>query len=249
MRKHKQRIGKIIAIIPDCQVRPGVDTAHLSWIGNYLSEKQPDYIVQIGDFADMPSLNSHGKLIELEGRRYQDDVKSVHRAMESLLKPIKAVKNYYPELVLTMGNHEQRIDRVAEEQPKFLGTLSSADLQYAQSGWKVIPFLKPIKIQGIEFCHYFISGAMGRPVSSAASLLRERQCTAVQGHVQYTDLAFHKKTGNFGLFCGICYLHDEDYLTYQGNSTRRQIVMLHEVHDGTADPMFVSLEFLRHNYA
>ena len=44
-------------ILPDCQVKPGVDTNYLEHIGKYLVEKKPDVIVCIGDFADMPSLS------------------------------------------------------------------------------------------------------------------------------------------------------------------------------------------------
>ncbi len=47
------------AIIPDCQVKDGVDLSYLTWVGKYLAEKKPDVIVQIGDFADMPSLSSY----------------------------------------------------------------------------------------------------------------------------------------------------------------------------------------------
>lgn len=98
-------------------------------------------------------------------------------------------------------------------------------------------------------CHYFTSGVMGRPVNSAAALLRERLGSATMGHVQHTDIAIHKKTQHMALFCGICYLHDEDYLGPQGNDTRRQIVMKHEVSDGRYDPMFVSLKFLQGRYS
>ena len=90
---------------------------------------------------------------------------------------------------------------------------------------------------------------MGRPVTSAAALLRERQCSAVMGHTQYTDVAFHKKTQNIAMFVGICYTHSEQYLGPQGNDTRRQIVMMHEVENGKFDPMFVSLRFLSKRYA
>lgn len=244
-----RKIGVSHAIIPDCQVRPGVDVSHLRHIGNYLAEKRPDVIVCIGDFADMPSLSSYsiGKA-EAEGQRYVDDVQAVQSAMETLLAPIRKASGYNPRLVLTLGNHEDRITREVEANPKLIGKVSIDDLGYEQAGWEVFPFLKPVKVDGIEYCHYFTSGVMGRPIASAAVLLRERQCSGVQGHVQFTDLAFHKKTGNFGLFCGICYTHDEKYLGFQGNTTRRQIVMLHEVSEGTADPMFVSLGFLKANY-
>ena len=244
-----KRVGKIHCIIPDVQCRPGVNTSHLKWIGNYIAEKRPDVIVQIGDFADMASLNSHGKLKELEGQRYKKDIECAKDAMRKLVKPFRDIKGYKPKMILTLGNHEERIDREAANNPKLDGTISTKDLEYESFGWKVVPFLKPIEIHGIAYAHYFISGAYGKPVSSAAALLKRVRGSAVMGHVQNFDLAFHPYTGQFGMFAGTCNLHDEDYLTPQGNNYRRQIVMLHEVANGTADPMLVSLKFLKKNYS
>jgi hypothetical protein len=244
-----KRFGKVHAIIPDVQVRPGMDVKFLTAVGNYIADKKPDTIVCIGDFADMPSLNSHGKLKELEGKRYVSDIAATKTAMAALLKPIKAVKDYSPKMVLTLGNHEARIDREAAEQPKLVGTISTKDLGYEEAGWKVVPFLQPISIDGIAYCHYFISGAYGRPVSSASALLRRVKGSAVMGHVQSFDLAIHPYTGNLGMFCGTCNLVNEDYLTPQGNFYRRHIVFLHEVRNGICDPMLVSLKFLKARYA
>jgi hypothetical protein len=253
---HKaERLGRTHLVIPDVQAKPGVPTEHLEWIGNYIVEKQPDVLIQIGDFADIDSLNSYAKgKAEAEGKRLAHDISSVVHAMERLLKPIHdynrtAEVKYKPEMHLTLGNHEYRMEREVEDNPRLKGMFDMGDLGYADNGWQVHDFLKVVTIDGVEYAHYFTSGNMGRPVTSAAALLRERQCSAIMGHAQHTDMAFHKKTQNIAMFCGICYLHDEKYLGPQGNNTRRQIVMLHEVENGHFDPMFVSLRFLQKRYS
>ncbi len=197
----------------------------------------------------MPSLSSYdaGKK-SFEGRRYKADVEAASAAMDRLVSGFRNLKKYNPRLALTLGNHEDRISRAIEEDAKLDGTIGLDDLGYRKHGWEVIPFLKPVNICGVEFCHYFTTGVMGRPVTSAAALLRERMGSAVMGHTQFTDMAFHRKTQHIGLFVGTCYLHEEEYLTPQGNSHRRQIVMLHEVEDGRFDPMFVSLKYLAKKY-
>ena len=43
-------------VIPDCQVKSDVPLENLEWIGRYIVDKKPDVIINIGDFADMPSL-------------------------------------------------------------------------------------------------------------------------------------------------------------------------------------------------
>jgi hypothetical protein len=241
-------------VIPDCQVRPDVDYSHLGWVGNYIAAKRPDVIVNLGDFADMPSLSGYdiGKA-SAEGKRYANDVAATQDAMQLLMAPIKQeqrrLRRWKPELHLTLGNHEDRISREASANAKFIGTLKISDLHYGPQGWQVHPFLAVAQIDGIQYSHYFVSGAMGRPVSSAAALLRQRQASAVMGHVQRIDLAVHNTTQFVALFAGICYLHDEPYLTPQGQNTKRGIWVLNEVKNGTFDPMFVSLDFLKRRYS
>lgn len=242
--------GLKVMVIPDCQVKQDVDIRHLEWVGRYAADKRPDVIVNIGDFADMPSLSSYDRGTKsFEGRRYANDIAAAQRGMERLMGPIVSTPGYRPRLVLTLGNHEDRITRAVEQDAKLDGTIGLDDLRYEAYGWEVHPFLQPVEIGGCEFAHYFTSGIMGRPVTSARALLNARMGSAVMGHTQHTDIAFHPKTQHIGMFVGTCYLHDEDYLGAQGNAYRRQIVMMHELQEGLFDPMIVSLSFLKRRYA
>jgi hypothetical protein len=234
-----------------------VDVSHLEWIGNYIAEKKPDVIVQIGDFADMHSLSSYdkGKLAG-EGARYEEDLESARSAMGLLLGPVKREirrtrGRWSPSMVLTLGNHEDRITRAIESEPHLAGKLSLADLPY--QGWKVVPFLKPITIDGICYAHYFISGSYGRPVTSARALVKKLHMSATMGHTQLCDVYLGDTRADgksiTGLFTGVAYTHDEPYLTPQGNYYRRQIVVKHEVRDGEYDLLFVSLDYLKRRYS
>jgi hypothetical protein len=158
------------------------------------------------------------------------------------------MEDYRPRLVLTLGNHENRIERAIEDDAKLEGTISMKDLGYEEMGWEVYPFLRVVEVDGIAYSHYFTSGVYGRPVSSAPALMKQVNGSAVMGHVQYTDIHFHPKTQHFTLLAGTCYLHNEDYLGEQGNNCRRQVIMLHEVQSGRADPMFVSLDYLKRKH-
>lgn len=251
----RKRIGKMHLVIPDTQQKPGIDNTFLEWVGNYIVEKKPDVIVHIGDHWDMPSLSAYDKgKLAYEGRRYTADIEAGKKAMDRLLTPLHnynrtAAEPYHPEMHFCMGNHEMRISRAVDENPGLEGKLSLEDMGIDQFGWTVHQFLKPVMIDGIEYCHYFTSGVMGRPVSSAAVLLRERQRSATMGHVQHTDIAIHKKTQNIALFAGTCYLHDEVYLGPQGNNCKRQIIVKNEVEDGKYDPVFCSLRYLEKAYS
>jgi hypothetical protein len=250
------------AYIPDCQVKPGHSVEYLTHIGQYLVEKTPDVVVLGGDFADLPSLSSYdvGKK-SFEGRRYRADVDATHRAMEALLEPIEAynrsaAKNhkarYRPRMVLTLGNHENRINRVVNDDPKLDGTISIDDLKYQEFGWEVHPFLDVVVIDGIAYSHYFTTGVMGRPCTSASAQLTKKHMSCIAGHQQGLQIATgHKADGSLltSIIAGSCYEHDEDYMGPQGNKHWRGMLMLHDVSpDGAFDLMPVSLKYLRKKY-
>ena len=77
-------------VIPDAQVKPGVNTDHLEACGNYILEKQPDVIVNLGDFADMASLNSHEDRASkyFHDKSYAADIDCTIEAMDKLMWPI-----------------------------------------------------------------------------------------------------------------------------------------------------------------
>lgn len=237
-------------VIPDCQVKPGVPLDHLAAAGHYIAEKRPDVVVCIGDFADMPSLSSYDKgKRAAENRRYKHDIEAAHKAMELLMTPIVTVSDYKPRLIMTLGNHEHRITRYGDDNPEIHESVSVRDLGYEAWGWEVVPFLQVVKVDGIEYSHYFTTGVMGRAANSAAVMLRERQSSCTMGHSQYYDMAIHKKTQQRALMAGCFYQHDEDYLGPQGNDYRRHILFKHEVQAGRYDLMEVSLDYLRRRYA
>lgn len=251
-----------ILVIPDSQIRPGDNYEFLSWIGQYAVDKRPDVIVHLGDFADMPSLSSHDKAgsKSMEGLRYKEDIKSVHEAMQTLLAPIKTYqkklkedkkKQYKPRMVMLLGNHENRIDRAINNDPKLEGLISTDDLRYKEFGWEVVPFLQPIIIGGIAFCHYFPSGTMGRPITSAAKLLTTMHQSCIAGHQQSRQIAYSKRvdgTEMTAIIAGSCYEHDEQYLNYQTNQHWRGLFVLNDVRDGAFEEMPVSLKYLKERY-
>ena len=239
--------------IPDAQVKPGVKTDHLEACGNYIAEKRPDVIVCAGDFADMPSLNIHKPKghITFEGARYLDDISAANQGMERMVRPFQNIKGYTPKMVLTLGNHEYRIVRAVQSDPTLKGTLSLNDLYYEQLGWRVVPFLQPIKINGILYCHYFVTGVYDKAVSRASKLISLYHQSCVAGHQQGRDIAYGKHADGrsiTSIIAGSFYEHKEDYLSPQSNNHWRGIYMLSEVHGGSFDEMAVSLKFLKEKY-
>lgn len=246
-------------VIPDVQAKHGNDFTYLKCLGNFIIEKQPDVIVCIGDFADMESLSSYDRgLKSFEGRSYNKDIWAAREAMDALLEPMyrynkRAVKNkqkqYKPRMVLTLGNHEARIDRAVNEDRKLDGLISVDDLPYQD--WDVHKFLDVVVIDGVAYSHYFVSGCMGRPITSAQALLTKKHMSCFAGHQQGRMIAYgHKADGSeiTAIICGSFYEHEEAYLGAQGNKHWRGFYVLHDVRDGAFDEMAVSIKFLKERY-
>lgn len=244
-------------VLPDVQAKPGHDFSYLTHIGKYICEKKPDVIINIGDFADMPSLSSYDVgTKKFEGARYVNDVLAAKEAMNALLSPLveyntkaraSGKKQYKPRMVLTLGNHENRINRAINLDPKLEGVLSVDDLGYKEWGWEVYPFLEVVIIDGIAYAHYFVTGVAGRPASTAAAQLRKTNLSSIAGHQQGKQIAYATRadgTTITAIIAGSCYEHDEDYMGAQGNKHWRGALMLHEVNNGSFDEMWLSLNYL-----
>ena len=250
-----------ILVIPDCQVKEGVPLDHLNWAGQAICDYKPDVIVNIGDFADMPSLSTHDVKGSkyFEGLRYKKDVEVVKEAMQLLLKPLRDMqkvqkdskhKVYKPRMVLTLGNHENRINRAINNNPQLEGLLSVKDLEY-EKDWEVHDFLHPVFINGVGFNHYWPVGAMCRPAASPAAIISKLHMSCVGGHQQGKQVAYGKRADGqsiCAIIAGSYYQHNEDYMDLLSNKHWRGLVVLNEVDDGHFDEMFLSIEYLKGKY-
>jgi len=248
-------------ILPDCQIRPGVPLEQLSWAGNYAAHKHPDRIICIGDFFDMCSLSSYdvGKR-SFEGRTYLADLEVGEIAMDLFLAPIKAEilkcsnnhrRRWNPSFDFFEGNHEYREIRAVESDRKLEGLVGRTAGIVRERGWVHHPFLEVEILDGVAYSHYFTTGVLGRPVTSARALLTKKHLSAVMGHVQKRDIAYDYNAAGkqvTGLFVGSFNQHDEDYLGKQGNGYWKGVWVLNNVKDGEFDEKPVSIRHLRDKY-
>lgn len=260
--KVKQK-GVTHLYIPDSQVRPGISLDYLDWIGQYIARKRPDVIINAGDFCDFPSLSSWDKgMRAAEGKRVHLDIAASIEGMKTLLGPLRKLQAeqevsgeevYKPRMVITLGNHEDRLTRYVNATPELHGFLSMDDLKYEEFGWEVIPFLTPIVIDGIAYSHYFQNVMTGKPLGgNAATMLKTLGTSFTQGHRQQLDVStrFLQTTGQqqWGLIAGAGYIHEEPYKGVSGNFHWRGIVVKHNVENGSYDPLFISMDWLEKEY-
>jgi hypothetical protein len=250
--------------IPDTQCKPNISLDYLKWLGEYIVRKKPDVIVHAGDHADMESLSEYDKgKKSAEGKRVQEDINSAIEGMEALLEPLYNLQQseleefgevrYKPRLVITLGNHEHRITRYVENTPALYGFLSIDNLKYEEFGFEVIPFLTPVDIGGVNYVHYLQNVMNGKPLGgNTATMLKTIGKSFTVGHKQTLDVATRflqvDGTQQWGLQCGSYYEHEEAYKGIQGNKHWRGVVLKHGVKNGSYNPVFVSIDWLKEQY-
>ena len=242
-------------ILPDTQVRPGVPTDHLRWVGEAIREYEPDVVVHLGDHWDFASLSrwaGEGSM-EKEGKRLRGDIDAGNEALEVLHD---AMGGYKPKRkVLLRGNHEDRMSRYVADRPVLQGAVGFHLLNDRALGWEVVDYFhgspSAIEIDGIQYAHYFANPNTGKAIGGTiTNRLAKIGCSFVQGHqqgllqgnVQYaTGLIRH------GIVAGSCYLHDEEYKG-MANAHWRGVVVLNEVRKGQFCEMPLTLDYLCRKY-
>ena len=92
---------------------------------------------------------------------------------------------------------------------------------------------------------------MGRPCTTAQSLITKHHMSCIAGHQQGRMIAYAKSADGreiTSIIAGSCYEHDEPYLNPQTNNHWRGLYILNDVKDGSYDEMPVSLKYLRKKY-
>lgn len=251
-------------VIPDDHAHPEDNFRRYEWLGNYIMEHMPEVIIKLGDSWDMGSLCSYEKGKKgFVFKNVQADIDAGHKAEEILFKPMLDYnknmskwkkKQYTPLIIKLIGNHEYRVKRLLEYEPRWEGTVDVSvfnnrlDLKEI-----VVDFLDFIIVDGIAYSHYFVSGSMGRPFSSARAMLAKRAMSCTMGHNHGLDSALlTKPTGELirGLIAGS--FHDPEHNSFAGpqvdNIWWNGVIMKHGVLNGDYDMEEVGIDRLQRMY-
>ena len=246
-------------VLPDTQCKADIPMEHLEAAGNYIIERKPSVIVHLGDHWDMPSLSSYEKRGSkyFEGKKYLTDIDAGLEGMERLLKPINKYNSqrkrnkkslYKPRMLFIPGNHEDRVLRATNSDPRLEGVITQDHFKLYEMGWEVPKYLQPVDVDGVKYAHHFYNPMTGRPYGGKAhTKLQNVGFSFTMGHVQGKDIAEkHLSDGRTlrGLVVGSFYQHDEDYKGPQGNHHWRGCIYKHEVNDGDYCMMELSMDYL-----
>lgn len=256
--------GKVAIVYSCAHAEPDVSNERFNWLGDLIEDLKPDYVVDLGDGADMRSLNSfdtrNPKAIVAQS--YQEDIEHYNDAQDRIWSRYKLTKKKRPWRIGFEGNHENRIRKALNNDPRLEGDkygISFSHLQtdhwfddyhpYHNSGPAIAEY------DGVSYAHFFSSGNFGSAMSGihhGYSLVQNRHSSSVCGHSHKRSLYFKDEARpgpSIGMVVG-CYKGAEESWAGQAqNAWWKGVVVMREIEKGYFDPEFVSMKQIEKTYA
>jgi len=252
--------GKTYVVWSCAHTDAGTSNERFNWLGSFLYELKPDVVIDLGDGADMRSLNSYDTRYPqaIVSQSYEGDIEAYNDSQERLRHKFKFNRKKKPFWVGFEGNHEHRIKTAIKHDPRLEGEkygVSFGHLQtkewfneyheYKNSAPAIATY------GGVDFAHYFSSGNFGSATSGvhhAYTVINNRHRSSVCGHSHKRDVYFKDAPGSMGMVVG-CYKGKEEGWAGQANSDWwKGVVVMHDVGEGRFEPQFVSMKMLEKEY-
>ena len=255
--------SKTVIVYSCSHADPSISNERFNWLGELIYDVNPNYVVDLGDGADMRSLNTYdGKNpVAVISQNYQADIETYNDSQERLRhKPNqrKYKKSYW---IGFEGNHEHRIKRAISLDPRVEGNRFGISFSHLQTNeWfdeyheysNSAPSLA--HYDGICYGHYVASGNYGTAMSTkhhSYSLTEKLACSTTVGH-SHKFSYYHKADASpnpiNGLVVG-CFKGKEESWAGQANREwRHGVVIKREVDNGDYDMQWISLSALKKEY-
>jgi len=252
------------AIVFSCaHADPSTSNERFDWLGELIYDINPNYIVDLGDGADMRSLNTFDTRYpqKVVSQSYEKDVETYNEAMDRMRIPSRARKYKRPSWFGFEGNHEYRIKKAIEHDPRTEGQRYGLSFSHLQTDYWFDEYHEYkngapaiADYDGVSYAHFFSSGNFGSAMSGlhhANSLLSNRNHSSTCGHSHKRDLKFKDgahPNGIIGLVAG-CYKGSDETWAGQANGEWwKGVVIKREIEDGIYEPEFVSMKRLKEVY-
>ena len=261
-------------VIPDAHAHPEFSNERFTALGNFIVARQPDNIVQIGDFLDLDSIcfQERSKPLLKEGKRLVDDIEAGRDAYERLMRPLRSLWKkqrrdkkalYKPGLYWCNGNHEDRAWRYVEEIPELAGFIPTNDFVGCQDdGWVMVPYGDACYIEGTMFTHVPVNH-VGRRVGGIYAVRRAAENshnTVVFGHTHRREILSLNRASDEdpkgrrvdGITVGCYFDYDPAYVRREGAVPTLNwwsgLVLFHHTGYSRVDPEFISVERVKAEY-
>lgn len=257
-------MSKTVVVFTCAHASPNIPNDRFTWLGNFLYDLRPDMVIDLGDGADMKSLNTYDTRYPqaIVAQNYEADIDCYNDAQERLRWKFKHHKKKRPTWIGFEGNHENRIKKAIASDPRMAGSkygISFSHLQtdlwfdeyheYSHSAPTLVAY------DGILYGHYVSSGNYGSAMSSkhhGHALLEKLACSVTVGHshkLHYYHKADAKPKALNGLVCGCFKGEKEDWAGQANDEWTAGVAIKRYVENGTYDFEWKSMKALQAEYS
>lgn len=252
------------AIVFTCaHAKPETSNKRFDWLGSLIHDIKPDMVFDLGDGADMCSLNSYDTKCPkaIVAQSYERDIEAYIDAQERLRNRFKLSKRKRPFWVGIEGNHEHRIKKAIQTDPRLEGSKYGVSFKHLETD-KFFDEYHPYSnsapaiadYDGVSYSHYFSTGNSGNPASGthhAYTIIQNRFHSSTCGHshkrsVFFKDSAYPRPV--IGLVAGCFKGSSEDWAGQGQGDWWHGVVIKREIEGGQYEPEFISMERLRKEY-
>jgi len=252
------------AIVYTCaHADPGASNIRFDWLGSLIEDIKPDYVVDLGDGADMRSLNTYDTRYPqaIVSQSYQADIETYNDAQSRIWDRFKLKKKKRPWRIGFEGNHEHRLKKAISVDPRLEGDKYGISFSHLQTDhWfddyheykNSAPAL--VDYDGVLYGHYVASGNYGSALSTkhhGYSLTEKLSCSATVGHshkFHYYVKADARPKALHALVAG-CFKGKEESWAGQANAEwTKGVAIKRYISNGTYDLQWVSLAALEKEY-
>ena len=242
---------------------PSVPNDRFDWLGEFLYDLRPDMVVDLGDFADMRSLNTYDTRYpqQIVTQSYERDIEHSNEAQDRIRRKFRLMKRKRPFFVGFEGNHENRIKKAIGHDPRLEGKNKGISFSHLEADhWydeyheydNSAPAL--VDYDGVIYGHYVGSGAYGNAMHTkhhGASLVDKLARSATVGHshkLHYYRKADARPTPINGLVAGCFKGADEAWAGQANREWSKGLVVKRYVENGDYDFQWISMSALQKEY-
>lgn len=254
-------MSKNILVFSCAHADPAYGNERFDWLGSFIYDKRPDMVIDLGDGADMKSLNSYDTRYPqaLVAQSYEQDIEVYNDAQKRLRQKFKKAKKRRPSWIGFEGNHENRIKKYLAENPRMEGQTHGVSFSHLQTSKWFDEYHEYenggpaiANYNGVDFSHFFSSGNFGSATSGlhhAYTVINNRHNSSVCGHSHKRNLYFKDGAGSIGMVVGCYKGHEEGWAGQANLDWWHGVVMMKDVDNGMFEPEFYSLKELEREYS
>tara|TARA_R110000822_G_scaffold168046_1_gene308203 strand:- start:829 stop:1647 length:819 start_codon:yes stop_codon:yes gene_type:complete len=259
----KSAMGKTAIVWSCAHASPETKNERFDWLGGLVYDIKPDYCIDLGDGADMKSLNMYDKAKPKSAvaKNYGDDIESYDESQELLRYRFKQQRRRRPKWYGFEGNHEARITTAISYDPHLEhGKYGISFTHLNTNKWfdEYHPYENGApaiyNYDGVDYAHFVGSGNFGRAISGthhAYALLQKRYRSCSVGHSHKRDMYFKEDVGargGIGAVVGCFKGASESWAGQSNGEWWKGVLIKRNIQDGQYEPQWVSMETLKQTY-